>query len=141
MDYPFEAELELVTIRTAILDDLIGHAWRFAKLGLEGGELWALRGGQESIRRCKPFLLFERGFRSAAKYGYTPAEFFQLFEDLDYDVFDLFGDPLSEQVWWKPSQPWYSFAAARGGSDEDFVHNLFPDLLREFAQREMVDLA
>lgn len=56
-----------VNIRT--LDSLVLGSLGFLKLDVEGYELFALRGGEKTIRRCRPVVLIEVKHRMAARYG------------------------------------------------------------------------
>ena len=65
---------------------------RFIKLDLEGGEYDALRGARRVLRQSSPIIVFENGRgSSAAVYGYSEKEWFNLFQEGGYKVFDLFG--------------------------------------------------
>lgn len=54
------------------------------KCDVEGGELFVYRGGRETIRRFRPFVLSEMLRKWSAKFHYHPDEIIKLFADLDY---------------------------------------------------------
>jgi FkbM family methyltransferase len=64
-------ELRVATCR---LDDALppGCPVALIKLDLEGGEYHALRGARETVRRCRPLVIFEFGMGAADFYGVTP---------------------------------------------------------------------
>jgi FkbM family methyltransferase len=72
-DHP-DPQVQEIRVEVARLDDLIPATERlaFIKLDLEGGEYHALRGGMETIRRCRPVIVFEAGGTSSGHYGVTP---------------------------------------------------------------------
>lgn len=51
------------------LDDFHLADVSFAKLDLEGGELFALRGGEETIKRCRPVVMVEQKAGHGASFG------------------------------------------------------------------------
>jgi FkbM family methyltransferase len=52
-------EYETIDVAVARLDDFRFHDVSFIKIDVEGHEASVLRGGEETIRRCKPVLLIE----------------------------------------------------------------------------------
>lgn len=62
------------------LDTLVPRDCRLElmKLDLEGGEYHALLGGRETLKRCRPFIIFEFGIGAADHYGVTPEMMWQL---------------------------------------------------------------
>lgn len=54
------------------------------KCDVEGGELFVYRGGIETLRRFRPFVLSEMLRKWSAKFHYHPDEIIKLFADLDY---------------------------------------------------------
>jgi hypothetical protein len=131
---PFDIDVELIEVECVELDDLLADVsgWRFGKFDLEGGEFNALQGAVRSIGSFRPLLIFERSVRATEWYGYTPRDFFELFESFDYRVFDLFGEPITEQEWSKGNRPWYAIAVGIGSEDENFVLEELPGILDSF---------
>jgi FkbM family methyltransferase len=67
-------EVSLITVESARLDDVVGpqRPIRAIKVDVEGGEEGVLRGGLETIARCRPYVIFEHGLGAADHYGTTP---------------------------------------------------------------------
>lgn len=131
---PFDVDRELIEVDCVKLDELLIDVsdWRFGKFDLEGGEFHALQGALRSIGNYRPLLIFERSIKATEWYGYTPREFFELFESLNYRVFDLFGEPITEEGWSKGHRPWYAIAVSIGSDDDNFVLKELPSILDSF---------
>jgi FkbM family methyltransferase len=100
----------------------------FIKLDIEGGEYHAIAGARGIIRRDKPLLAFECG--DATKlYGYSREEFFRLFDEIGYGLFDIFGQPYDIETWSRPNRPWYLIGAPRGSEDFHFAQQHLPALV------------
>jgi len=129
---------ETIEVETVLIDDLLAdaHAWRFGKLNLEDGEFRALQGGESAIARHRPFLVFERSVGAPGWYGYSVADFFDFFEDLNYEVYDLFAAPLSPGDWSAPDRPWYALAFSAGSKDGDFVRRRLAAVLRSVVEAD-----
>ena len=69
-----------IHVQTARLDDIILRDVdiRFIKIDVEGAELGVLGGAVDTIRRCKPVIVFEHGLGAADYYGTTPEDVFDL---------------------------------------------------------------
>lgn len=79
---------------------LCGKRVGFIKLDIEGAEFPALKGGAEVISRDKPFVVFENGLVGGSKaFDYTKEDFFEFFNNMGYRLFDLFGTPLTVDLW------------------------------------------
>jgi FkbM family methyltransferase len=104
---------------------------RFIKLDLEGGEYDALLGATAIMRNQHPLIVFENGRAMSSRvYGYAPDDWYKLFEDHAYTVFDLFGRPFGREHWAaRPDTPWYFIAARRPG-DLAFVEHRLPATIR-----------
>jgi FkbM family methyltransferase len=108
--------IQKIEVRVDTLDSIISPASpvRFIKLDVEGGEFHALLGGFELVRRARPMIVFENGRgQSAMDYGYPSEDFFKLFENLDYDIFDALGFPFGPEQWSLGSVPWQFVALPR----------------------------
>jgi FkbM family methyltransferase len=86
-DRPNE-EVQTIRVPTARLDDLIPNdlSVAFIKIDVEGGELQVLRGGLATLRRCRPFVVFEHGRGAAESYGTTPAAVYAVFAQCGLQV-------------------------------------------------------
>jgi FkbM family methyltransferase len=78
-DRPHEQVQEIV-VRTDLLDNLIpGHVpIRFIKIDVEGAELQVFMGALDTIRRCRPVIVFEHGLGAADHYGTTPEQLYEV---------------------------------------------------------------
>lgn len=76
-------QVEEIQVQTERLDDVIPSDMdiRFIKIDVEGAEMGVLRGAVDTIRRCKPVIVFEHGLGAADYYGTTPEEVFDLLVD------------------------------------------------------------
>jgi FkbM family methyltransferase len=141
-DLPTGLEDGVVTIDVQVdkLDDILSARTkrvRFIKMDLEGGEYDAIRGGFSSIKRDRPFIVFENGRESAARlYGYQRGNWFWLFDALGFSVFDLLGRRFNPEYWEANDMPWYFIAVERRSRDERFVMRDLPKLIRRTAVAE-----
>jgi len=78
-----------ILVRVVTLDEIIppNESIAFIKLDIEGGEFHAIRGGIETIRRCKPVIVFESGRNSIGQYGVKPDDVYLFItETLEYEL-------------------------------------------------------
>jgi len=83
-------DAQLVTCRVRRLDDFMaedGGGADLIKCDVEGAELFALRGAEETLRRDRPILFVEMLRKWAAKFGYHPNEIIQFLEPMGYRCF------------------------------------------------------
>jgi FkbM family methyltransferase len=59
------------------------------KIDVEGAELGVLKGGVNTLRRCKPYILFEFGLGAADLYNTTPEMVYDLLESCGLSVSTL----------------------------------------------------
>jgi FkbM family methyltransferase len=73
-------EIVEISVTLAKLDDIVPSdaPVRLVKIDVEGGELQVLRGGVETLRRCRPFVVFEHGLGAADYYETRPEQVFDL---------------------------------------------------------------
>ena len=78
----------LLEVEIDCLDNLIPSTTDVSliKLDIEGGEYDALAGAEKTIKRCKPYILFEFGKGGADAFGVTPVRMFNFFSALGYGV-------------------------------------------------------
>ncbi len=72
-DRPDE-ELQTIDVEVDTLDRVLPAdvPIAFIKVDVEGGELGVLRGARETIRRCRPHIVFEHGKGASEYYGTGP---------------------------------------------------------------------
>lgn len=95
-------EEKAVDVGFVQIDDLVADAgWdscAFIKLDIEHAEFPALRGAKTMLKTMRPVLCFENAPRKAGELnGYTMAEFAGFFEDLEYDLYDIFLNKVTRQ--------------------------------------------
>ncbi|MDP9863640.1 MULTISPECIES: FkbM family methyltransferase [Streptosporangium] len=95
---PYDREnetLEDIVVDTVRLDEVVPADVRvdLIKIDVEGGEVVALRGAAELLRRCRPVVVFEHGGdRTMREYGTTSADLWALLvTELDYGLHTLPG--------------------------------------------------
>lgn len=77
-----------ITVMTDLLDNVLPEDLQvdLIKIDVEGGELGVLQGAQETIRRCRPTIIFEHGLGASDHYGTRPEMIFALLDGLDMNV-------------------------------------------------------
>jgi FkbM family methyltransferase len=75
-----DEEIVEIPVTLARLDDLVppDAPVRLVKIDVEGAELQVLRGAEATLRRCRPYVVFEHGRGAADCYGTTPGQVFDL---------------------------------------------------------------
>jgi FkbM family methyltransferase len=88
---------ETIKVEVAQLDSLAAtlHNVRFVKVDAEGGELAVMRGAINVIRTHLPVVSFELGDSSLTNYSYNSCDYYDFFSDLGYQLYSIFGVPLS----------------------------------------------
>lgn len=74
-----QPEIQEIQVKLELLDHLIPAETNidFIKIDVEGGEFGVLKGGQQTISRCKPLIIFECGLGASDYYGTRPEEIFE----------------------------------------------------------------
>jgi hypothetical protein len=132
--YPPGVEIKTITVPVTTIDQLLEKEKRklsFIKLDLEGGEFCALLGAKQVIASHSPIIVFENGLeRTCQFWDYTREEFFQFFEDLEYDVYELFLRHLTPEEWRnRIGWPWYFIALGRGSANQAMVKKIVHEFL------------
>jgi FkbM family methyltransferase len=83
-----DAQVDTLTVAVKRLDDIIPSDRQidFIKVDVEGGDLNVLRGGVETIRRSRPYIVFEAGRKAAGLYGITGDDIFDFLTMLGYSL-------------------------------------------------------
>jgi FkbM family methyltransferase len=84
-----DPKITQIRVRVVTLDEIIPQNDKiaFIKIDIEGGEFHAMKGGIETIRRCKPVIVFEGSNRSTGQYGVKPDDVYLLVtESLGYEL-------------------------------------------------------
>lgn len=98
-----DPKVNTIRVETTTLDEALhsDHPIKFIKLDIEGGEYHALKGAVNTVRRWRPLIVFEAGWKSTGQYGVTPDDLFMLIEG-------EFGYVLSTMRRWLNNNPAYS---------------------------------
>ena len=85
--------IERVECQLRRLDDIVREhdirSMDFVKCDVEGNELFALRGGLESIRAFKPVIFCEMLRKWCAKFGYHPNDIIQMLGEIGYQCYRM----------------------------------------------------
>ena len=104
-------ESTAIDVTTTTLDALATTRISLIKMDIEGAEYHALLGAERLLREDKPVIVFEFGRQTTAdRFGFTPEEFFSLFERHGYQVYSVAGMPLLRSNWLEPLMPWQFMA-------------------------------
>ncbi|KTS11875.1 FkbM family methyltransferase [Methylobacterium radiotolerans] len=91
-----------ITVRTARLDTVLGHlpAVAYIKMDIEGGELNALSGAAQLLRRCRPIVSVEYGWAGYSAYGHAQDSLYQFAESHGYICADITGNLIDDASTW-----------------------------------------
>lgn len=104
-------QVQRIQVRTARLDDVLpeDRAPALIKIDVEGAELQVLQGAIETLRRHRPFVVFEHGSGGADLYGTRPEQVFDLLTEVGLRIFDMdgggpytrerFQETFTEPIW------------------------------------------
>lgn len=67
----------------------------FIKIDVEGHEPYVLEGAFKTIKQNKPYVIFEFSEIMTNRYGYGVDIIFDVFDRLDYDIYDFYGKKMS----------------------------------------------
>jgi hypothetical protein len=73
-------------VRAIALDELALEKVALFKVDTQGADLRVLQGAMDTIRRCRPTVLFEWERDLCSQHGTTLEEYHAFFAALDYDV-------------------------------------------------------
>jgi FkbM family methyltransferase len=77
-----------ITVKTELLDNIISldTTIDFIKIDVEGAEMLVLEGAKQTIKRCKPIVVFEHGLGASDVYGTTPRQIFIFFKECGMSI-------------------------------------------------------
>lgn len=86
-DKPHEQDTS-IEVRVDLLDHIIPEDTPIAlmKIDVEGGEMGVLEGGQQTILRAKPIIIFEHGMGASDYYGTKPEQLYDFLKSCGYKV-------------------------------------------------------
>ena len=81
-------KLTAISVKRKKLDTVIPAGTRidFIKIDVEGAELEVLHGAEQTIKRNKPYIIFEHGIGAAPHYGTKPGDIFNFFQDCEMKI-------------------------------------------------------
>ncbi len=94
IDYPKKMHLEKLEVDTDKMDNLIDEDIKVAliKIDVEGAEYKVIKGATETIKRCKPVVIFEFGICGAEEFDVSPQMMWDYFTKiLNYRIYTLKG--------------------------------------------------
>lgn len=91
------SEFQNIKVGVFKLDELIPIESKvdFVKIDVEGGELDVLKGSLRLLKSAQPIVAFECGAASFLGYHKTPEEIFKIFDVLEYQVFSIVGQRMT----------------------------------------------
>ncbi|RVT90591.1 FkbM family methyltransferase [Rhodovarius crocodyli] len=113
---------------------------RLLWLDIEGGEFQALRGGINLLKGRRPLLVMRnwRG-RAATQYGYSADEFFDFFQDVEYDLYNLIGFDFRRKDWTIGGQPGWCFGVPRENMVlKGTLHGMIDHVVEKYGISEMI---
>lgn len=134
--------IEILKVQTTTIDDILPEEKvKFIKLDIEGAELFALQGAAKILKRSNCMVIFENGRdKTAEVYGYNQKDFFDFFAQINYQIFDLFGNLFEQNLWSSRDKniPWYFIAVPKNSYLEEFVNNQLPNILDYYLMKQEV---
>ncbi|KPF78709.1 hypothetical protein IP78_10750, partial [Brevundimonas sp. AAP58] len=92
---PIQVEISTLDLQTSDLDRL-----DYIKIDTEGHEIDILEGGRQAIARLRPVISVEWGAPTYSLYGHDLYRLYDLCEELDYRIADLFGFVVADREEW-----------------------------------------
>ncbi len=87
--YKGEEDINEIKVQVRRLDEVISIEIpiRVIKIDVEGGEYDVLRGAMNTLKKWRPYIIFEHGVGGADKYGVSPDDVYRfLVKDLGYSI-------------------------------------------------------
>ena len=105
------SKMETITVKVNYIDNLFQGGIEFKKLKLmkidaEGADFDILKGAMTTINKFRPLIIFEGGRIKnipAKLYNYSPNDFQNFFNTIQYNIYDTFGIKFNYSLWDKPA--------------------------------------
>ena len=109
-------KIENIVVAAGALDDVLprGYVPHLIKIDVEGAEYEVMKGGIETITRCRPIVYFEHGQGSTDHYGVGPRDVYDLLVgEAGLRIFDVDGHgPYSQSEFEEVfTEPIWNFVA------------------------------
>lgn len=92
---PSEGEIQEFYVNVDTLDNQHINDVSFIKIDVEGHEPYVLEGAFNTIKENKPYVIFEFSEIRSLNYGYGVDIIFDIFDRLNYDIYDFYGVKMS----------------------------------------------
>jgi FkbM family methyltransferase len=120
-----------IKVPVTTLDRICAHAagrfrflsgrFHFLKIDIEGGEYHALLGATGTIGRDKPVIVFEHNATSPSDFNYSMAQMLATWSELNYNIYDFFGNPYDRIEAWDGSMVWNFLAIPRSYPEPEHI--------------------
>lgn len=89
--YKVDPEIDVIDVELKKLDDILPDDLHvdLIKIDVEGAEFSVLKGAKETIKRCKPMIIFEFGKGASDYYGTDPGELYDFLAANGLSIFTL----------------------------------------------------
>lgn len=136
---PTNTDWQTISLETVTLDTVIrpedSKNIKLIKLDLEGGEFDALVGGKDILSSSRPLVVFENSLsHSSTEYSYAKSDFFDFFSNINYCIYDFFGNSVDECYWDATLQTYMFVAAPIESENNRWLCNSLPVFLREASE-------
>jgi FkbM family methyltransferase len=126
---------ESIAVAGRKLDDFVHENPTFVKVDVEGAEYEILKGAKNILKLKSPLVGIELTRFPDLKMNYNPIDFLQILEELEYDIFNILGEQVTQEKWFDENffmnhQNWL---AKRGTFSHSFCMNQIPKLCRAFS--------
>jgi len=105
------SKMEKIMVKVDYIDNLFQDTIRleklkFMKIDAEGADFDILRGAINTINQFRPLIIFEGGRikeNPGKLYNYSPNDFKDFFNRIQYNIYDTFGIKFDYRLWDKPA--------------------------------------
>lgn len=98
-----DSDIEVISVPVECLDDYLERLGRvsFIKIDIEGAEINCLLGAESVIRNFRPLVSVEYGASSYLAYGCTEWSLYDLCQERNYVLYDIFLNRLGSRLEWQ----------------------------------------